>query len=80
VLYKERCYNRKNQTTEKNEEYCECTTPGIWIDNIWDYKSIPSDIEHKSPTSIELSLQTSSMIAPNLPIDKDRYIDFMALN
>jgi hypothetical protein len=32
---------------------------------------------HKSPTADELQKQTKYMITPNLPIDKDRYVDFM---
>jgi hypothetical protein len=33
---------------------------------------------HKSPTSYELNKQLESKITPNLPIDKDRYIDFFS--
>ncbi len=43
----------------------------------YSYKKIPSYITHKSPTSDELSKQISSFVTPNLPIDKDRYIDFI---
>ncbi|MCD5380636.1 VCBS repeat-containing protein, partial [Candidatus Gracilibacteria bacterium] len=41
------------------------------------YKAIPSFIEHKAPTVGGLGEQTNAMISPNLPIDKDRYIDFI---
>ena len=41
------------------------------------YKTIPSHIEHKSATASELWDQTDAMITPNLPIVKDRYIDFI---
>ncbi len=41
------------------------------------YKAIPSYIEHKSPTTGELWDQTKAMISPNLPIDRNRYIDFI---
>ena len=42
------------------------------------YKAIPSFIEHKAPTAEALGKQTSAMISPNLPINKDRYIDFIS--
>ncbi len=56
-----------------------------WDDDEWcyptirnfDYKAIPSFIEHKAPTVGDLGEQTNAMISPNLPIDKDRYIDFI---
>lgn len=41
------------------------------------FNKIPSYIEHKSPDSEELKIQTKNMVAPNMPIDKDRYIDFI---
>ena len=60
-------------------------TIGWWSDDEWctptiksySYKAIPSFIEHKSPTTDELWKQTNSMVSPNLPIDKNRYIDFI---
>ena len=42
------------------------------------FKIIPSHVIHKSPTSNELSWQIQLWITPSLPIDKNRYIDFMA--
>ena len=42
------------------------------------YKSIPSYVTHKSPTFDEISTQVKTMIAPNLPIDKNRFIDFIS--
>ncbi len=44
---------------------------------IYNFHKIASYIKHKSPTSDELYKQTQYMISPNLPIDKDRYIDFI---
>jgi len=41
------------------------------------FKNIPSYIEHKSPTFEELWAQMKKPITPNLPIDKNRYIDFI---
>jgi hypothetical protein len=43
------------------------------------YKLISSVIKHKSPTYDELVVQTKNMITPNLPVDKNRYIDFISL-
>lgn len=40
------------------------------------YKSIASDIAHVSPTQIELESQAESGITPDLPVDKNRYIEF----
>lgn len=45
---------------------------------IYNFHKIASYIKHKSPTSDELYKQTQYMLTPNLPIDKDRYIDFIA--
>jgi len=33
---------------------------------------------HKSPTTYELNEEIKAKITPNLPIDKDRYIDFFS--
>jgi hypothetical protein len=44
------------------------------------YKEIPSYIEHKSPEPYELYSQIKHKVTPNLPIDRDRYIDFIAAN
>lgn len=46
----------------------------------YNYKSIPSYIIHKSPTSDEISSQVKSWVAKNLPIDKDRYIDYLSID
>jgi len=43
----------------------------------YNFKFIPSFVTHKSPTYDELSKEISSLMTPNLPIDKDRYIDFI---
>jgi hypothetical protein len=51
-----------------------CTVNGCPQNN---HKSIPSWIEHKSPTQSELAAETSAMITQSLPIDKVRYIDFI---
>jgi hypothetical protein len=40
------------------------------------FKSIPSYIEHKSPTFPEIEAQMGNMITSSLPVDKDRFIDF----
>jgi hypothetical protein len=42
------------------------------------YKTIDSYIEHKSPTAEILAGQTRNMISQDLPVDRDRYIDFIS--
>lgn len=42
-----------------------------------EFKKIPSYIEHKSPWADDLKSQTKVMSTPNMPIDRDRYIDFI---
>ena len=44
------------------------------------YNIISSHILHTSPTDTEFGAQTSSLFTPSLPIDKNRYIDFIAAN
>lgn len=44
----------------------------------WKFKEIPSDIEHKSPTAEEITTQIDAKVTPDLPVDKDRYIDFIS--
>lgn len=48
--------------------------------NQYNFKTIGSYITHKSPTSDELKKQVNSLETPNLPLDKDRYIDFIWAN
>ena len=59
----------------KKSDNCEI----LWS-KIYNYKTIPSYITHKSPTTDELSKQFENLITPNLPIDKDRYVDFIWAN
>lgn len=42
------------------------------------FKQISSYIQHKSPTSAELTSQIKAITSPNLPVDRDRYIDFIS--
>lgn len=70
----------KNVKTDKDcswfwsDDDCYC-----WSRTYYDYhyKEIPSYITHKSPTAIELTEEIQAMTTPSLPIDKDRYIDFI---
>lgn len=64
--------------TVNNSEWVSTTTPSSWKNHIYEYKTIDSFIKHKSPNSSELSSQIDSMVAPSLPVDKDRYIDFIS--
>ncbi len=62
-------------------EWMENVHERMWsgsTQTIYNFHKIASWIEHKAPTSQELYKQTQYMISPNLPIDKDRYIDFIA--
>lgn len=52
---------------------------GSW-DITFQYKKIPSILEHKSPTNEELTKQVNGMVAESLPIDKKRYVDFVSSN
>ncbi len=51
-----------------------------WEYNYYNYKSIPSYIMHKSPEAWDLTTQLDDMVSPSLPVDKDRYVDFIAAN
>ncbi len=42
------------------------------------YKKISSYIKHISPTADEYAAQLTNQVSPSLPIDKQRYIDFIA--
>jgi hypothetical protein len=56
------------------------TPPQTPTTTSYNYKKITSYITHKSPTSGDLREQVKYMASPNLPIDKDRYVDFIAAN
>ena len=43
----------------------------------YSFKKIPSHILHTSPTDEEFWAQVQSLFTPSLPIDSDRYIDFI---
>lgn len=72
------CYNTVSST---NQDWESVSTKEKW--NIlylkdYNFKKISSFVEHKSPSYDELNDQSNYMVSPNLPIDKDRYIDFIA--
>ncbi len=48
------------------------------IDKTYKYKKVLSVIEHKSPTDQEYGEELKNFITPSLPIDKDRYVDFVS--
>lgn len=52
-------------------------TVAWWWSSEFYYKKITSHIFHKSPTADELWKEVNAMVTPSLPIDKDRYIDFI---
>lgn len=57
---------------------CSCDAIGGMQDVNYVYKTIPSYIMHISPTDEEFGAQINSMYTPSLPVDSDRYIDFIA--
>ena len=56
-----------------SSDECSCSP----IPEIKTFKTIPSYILHTSPTDAEFGAQTQSLYTPSLPIDTDRYIDFI---
>lgn len=87
-------FNKNNNTcviSKINLDKKDVKTSNYYCRTYWDndetpiYKNynftkIKSYIKHKSPTSSELKDQVQNMITPSLPIDKDRYIDFIWAN
>ena len=63
----------KQQSQSCTGRDCSCNT----ITESIVYKSIPSYILHTSPTDEEFGAQINSRFTPSLPIDSDRYIDFI---
>lgn len=47
---------------------------------MYKYKKIPSLVKHVSPTPLDLKSQVKQMVTPALPIDKNRYADFIGAN
>jgi hypothetical protein len=54
------------------------TSSAIRIDKTYSYKTIPSIIEHKSPTDAEFGAEAKNFVTPSLPADRDRYVDFIS--
>lgn len=57
-----------------SRQVCSCPRPT----STYEYKKIPSYIEHKSPTNQEFGEQLQALTSQSLPVDVDRYIDFVA--
>jgi len=47
---------------------------------VYEYKTIPSIIQHKSPDEDDLVAASRGVATPSLAIDKDRYTDFLDAN
>ncbi len=62
-----------NTQFSEGSEWNSCVSPLTG----YEYKTIPSDILHTSPTDEEFGAQINSRFTPSLPIDSDRYIDFI---
>lgn len=69
--------NLWNSVINSSATYCNINNKDLKINN-YNFKKINSYITHKSPTSDEIWAQVQYMTSPNLPVDKDRYIDFIA--
>jgi hypothetical protein len=76
------CYNTilnldggavKSSTQICSGRDCTCTSVSRKID----FKTITSYVLHTSPTDEEFGAQIGSLFTPSLPIDTDRYIDFI---
>lgn len=66
---------------EKIKTYTNATCGSVdWDSYTIAFHKISSYITHKSPTHDEIVAQNKYMVAPNLAVDKDRYIDFIAAN
>ncbi len=63
------------KTTDTTSSCMEDENPTVYTFN---YKKITSDIKHISPNPEELKEEVWSMIPESLPIDKDRYVDFLS--
>lgn len=65
---------REDSGSSESEGVCSCPRPT----STYEYKKISSYIEHKSPTNQEFWEQIQALTSQSLPVDKDRYIDFIA--
>ena len=62
-----------------NDDLSETSTDyNTWSYDKYYYKKIDSFVKHKSPNSDEIKQQIIAMTTPSLPIDRDRYIDFIS--
>ncbi len=48
------------------------------VDRTVKFKNIPSAIEHVSPTDEEYGTALKNLVTPSLPVDRDRYMDFLS--
>ncbi len=66
---------KEKTTWEICRDRNDCSCPAN--QGVVEFKTIPSYILHTSPTDKEFGAQTTSLFTPSLPIDKNRYIDFI---
>ena len=71
--------NEDEEVANEYEEWWECDKEDHpqFLSQYF-FKKIYSDIKHKSPNYPELYKQITGRTAYSLPVDKDRYIDFMS--
>ncbi len=77
-------YWKKSADTTDSEGW-EVTVVWTWSGEgdwwcVYNYKTIPSYIKHDSPSSTTLSKQVEGIVTDAVPIDKDRYTDFIWRN
>lgn len=72
------CETSWSSSSESSSSETTTTIKKSPVIKTYNFKKIDSSVTHKSPTSPELSAQVQYMASPNLPIDKDRYIDFIS--
>jgi len=70
--------NGKMVTSYSNYCSSEEGGGGSMIINTYRYKSVPSLIQHTSPTDDEFEAQKSNITTPSMPIDSNRYVDFIS--
>ncbi|MDD2566021.1 MAG: VCBS repeat-containing protein [Candidatus Gracilibacteria bacterium] len=64
---------------EKVENADQCLTNSQYITySKYYFKKIYGVVEHKSPTDEEYGAQLKNMTTPSLPVDRNRYVDFVS--
>lgn len=70
-------YTKKVYSLSSTWSLLDFTCEKAWLYKEYNFKYIPSYITHKSPTAPELQWEIKAATTQSLPVDKDRYIDFI---